>query len=174
MTYARRPMSEPLRRGWTDTGLLLGVAAAVYLADRLSKAWVVANVDVGQQVPVLGDLVQVWHTENEGAAFGLLQSGGLLFVGVGIATLVAIAWIHLTGRMRGGPAAVLLGMVLGGTLGNLTDRLIDGSVTDFISVGIGSLRWPTSNVADAAVVTGILGLVVLSSVLDRRAAASAA
>jgi signal peptidase II len=64
--------------------------------------------------------------------------------------------------------------VLGGTLGNLTDRLLDGSVPDFVSVGIGTLRWPTFNVADASVVVGILGLVLFLSVLDRRAAASAA
>ena len=72
------------------------------------------------------------------------------------------------------PAAALLGLVLGGTLGNLTDRLIDGSVPDFVSVGFGSLRWPTFNVADSSVVIGILGLVLLLSVLDRRTAASAA
>jgi signal peptidase II len=69
---------------------------------------------------------------------------------------------------------VLLGLVLGGTLGNLTDRLVDGSVTDWVSVGIGSIRWPTWNVADAAVVCGILGILVYLSVLDRRAAARTA
>ena len=89
-------------------------------------------------------------------------------------TLVAIGWVHLTGRLRGAVAAVLLGLVLGGTLGNLTDRLIDGSVTDFVSVGIGSLRWPTFNVADSAVVVGIIGIVLYLSYLDRRATTRAA
>ena len=167
-------MSRPtIRPPWTETGLLLGVATVVYVADRLTKAWVVANVDIGQQVSALGDLVQIWHTENEGAAFGLLQGGGVLFIVVGLATLGAIAWFHVTGRVRGSLAAGLLGLILGGTLGNLTDRLVDGSVTDFVSVGIGSLRWPTWNVADASVVVGIVGLVVLLSVLDRRAVESA-
>jgi signal peptidase II len=163
-----------MRQPRAESGLLLGVAALVYLADRLTKAWVVANIDLGEQIPVLGDFIQLWHTENQGAAFGLLQGGGVLFVAIGLITLLAIGWVHVTGRLRGGPAAVLLGLVLGGTLGNLTDRLLDGSVPDFVSVGIGTLRWPTFNVADASVVVGILGLVIFLSVLDRRAAASAA
>jgi len=163
-----------MRRPWAESGLLLTVAALVYLVDRLTKTWVVANIDLGEQVNVVGDFIQIWHTENEGAAFGLLQGGGVIFIGVGVVTLLAIAWVHFTGRVRGAPAAVLLGLVLGGTLGNLTDRLIDGSVPDFVSVGFGSLRWPTFNVADSSVVIGILGLVLLLSVLDRRTAASAA
>jgi signal peptidase II len=164
----------PLRNAWAETGLLLATAAVVYLLDRVTKAWIVANVEEGEQIRVIGDLVQIWHTENEGAAFGLLQGGSILFLVVGAATLVVIAWVHATGRVRGNPAAVLLGLVLGGTLGNLTDRLVDGSVTDWISVGIGSIRWPTWNVADAAVVCGILGILVYLSVLDRRAAARTA
>ena len=163
-----------MRRPWAESGLLLTVAALVYLVDRLTKTWVVANIDLGEQVNVVGDFIQIWHTENEGAAFGLLQGGGMVFIAVGLVTLLAIAWVHVTGRLRGAPAAALLGLVLGGTLGNLTDRLMDGSVPDFVSVGFGTLRWPTFNVADASVVIGILGLVLLLSVLDRRTAASAA
>jgi signal peptidase II len=164
----------PLRNVWAESGLLLGIAAVVYLTDRLTKAWVVANVDIGQQIPVIGDFLQIWHTENEGAALGLLPGGGLIFLVVGFVTLVAIGWVHLTGRVRGAAAAVLLGMILGGTLGNLTDRLIKGSVTDWVSVGIGTLRWPTFNVADPSVVVGILGLVLLLSIHDRRAATNTA
>jgi signal peptidase II len=163
-----------LNTTWAETGLLLATAAVTYLLDRVTKAWIVANVEVGERIPVIGDVIQIWHTENEGAAFGLLQGGGVLFLVVGLSTLVVISWVHLTGRLRGAPAAILLGLVLGGTLGNLTDRLVDGSVTDWVSVGIGSLRWPTWNVADAAVVCGILGLILYLSILDRRAAARTA
>jgi signal peptidase II len=163
-----------LNTTWAETGLLLATAAVTYLLDRVTKAWIVANVEVGERIPVIGDVIQIWHTENEGAAFGLLQGGGVLFLVVGIGTLIVISWVHLTGRFRGAPAAILLGLVLGGTLGNLTDRLVDGSVTDWVSVGIGSLRWPTWNVADAAVVCGILGLILYLSILDRRAAARTA
>jgi len=155
--------------------ILLGVATLAVIGDRLTKAWVVATVEVGEQIPVIGDLLQVWHTENSGAAFGLLPGGGALFVMVGIATLAVVAWVHLTGRLPGPWAALLLGLVAGGTLGNLVDRLAGGTVTDFISVGIGDrLRWPTFNVADSAVFIGIVALVMLLSIHDRRAAADAA
>ncbi|HEV7200046.1 MAG TPA: signal peptidase II [Candidatus Limnocylindria bacterium] len=164
----------PLRNVWAESGVLLATGAVVYLADRLTKAWVVANVDIGEQIPVIGDVLQIWHTENEGAAFGLLPGGGIVFLVVGFVTLIAIGWVHFTGRVRGAAAAVLLGMILGGTLGNLTDRLIDGSVTDWVSVGIGSIRWPTFNVADSSVVVGILGLILLLSIHDRRTATNTA
>ena len=111
--------------------ILLGVATLAVIGDRLTKAWVVATVEVGEQIPVIGDLLQVWHTENSGAAFGLLPGGGALFVMVGIATLAVVAWVHLTGRLPGPWAALLLGLVAGGTLGNLVDRLAGGTVTDF-------------------------------------------
>jgi signal peptidase II len=166
--------TTPARHRWMDTGILLAVASLVFAADRLTKAWIVANVDVGAQINVLGDFLQIWHTENAGAAFGLLQGGGILFVVIGVVTLGVIGWVHLTGRIPGAVPALLMGLVLGGTLGNLTDRLAGGTVTDFVSVGIGDFRWATFNVADAAVVTGILGLVIVLSVLDRRAAARTA
>jgi signal peptidase II len=159
-----------LRNAWSETGILLATAAAAYLLDRVTKAWIVANVEIGEQIPVIGNLVQVWHTENSGAAFGLLQGGGPIFVAVGIATILVVAWVHFTGRLPGSLPAVLLGLVVGGTLGNLVDRLLDGKVVDWISVGIGSLRWPTFNVADASMFCGIVALLVYLSVQDRRAA----
>jgi signal peptidase II len=162
-----------LRNTWAESGLLLATAAVVYLLDRITKAWVVANVEIGERSQSSAMSSDLAHGEP-GAAFGLLQGGRLVFLLVGFGTLAVITWVHLTGRLRGAAAAVLLGFVLGGTLGNLTDRLIDGSVTDWVSVGVGSLRWPTWNVADAAVVCGILGLVLYLSIVDRRTAARTA
>ena len=164
----------PLRPAWAESGLLLATAAGVYLLDRFTKAWIVANVGVGEQIPVIGDLLQIWHVENAGAAFGMLAGAGILFVVVGIGTLAVIGWVHLTGRIRGMAAAILLGLVAGGTLGNLVDRLTSGVVVDFISFGIGSLRWPAFNVADSALFCGIVGLLLLLTVADRRTAARTA
>lgn len=164
----------PLRNAWPETGLLLATAAAVYLLDRVTKAWIVANLDVGEQIRVIGDLVQIWHVVNAGGAFGVLAGAGILFAVVGMGTLVVIGWVHLTGRLRGMTAAILLGLVAGGTLGNLVDRLTSGLVVDFVSVGIGSLRWPAFNVADSALFCGIVGLLLLLTVADRRSAARTA
>ena len=110
-----------------------------------------AAIRLGEQVRVLGDLVQIWHAQNQGAAFSLFQGGQLLFcvvdrAGAGDARLLltgpasgAVRWLH-----------VVLGVILGGTLGNFADRVRLGYVTDWISVGIGNTRWPTFNVADSS------------------------
>ncbi len=132
----------------------------ILVADQLSKALVVANVAVGERVGVLGDLVQVWHAQNRGASFSLLQGATILFLVVSIVSVAMVAYFHRSLRERGWWVHLVLGVVLGGTLGNFIDRLRQGYVTDWLSVGIGDLRWPTFNVADSSIVVGI-GVLVL-------------
>ena len=142
------------------TILLVGTAALIYLADQVTKALVVANLDHREIVPVLGEFVRLWHVRNDGAAFSLLPGATWLFIPVTIVALGMVAWFHRSFRDRGPWIHVVLGAVLGGTLGNLTDRVRFGYVVDWVDVGIGDLRWPTFNVADPAVVIGI-GILVL-------------
>jgi signal peptidase II len=123
---------------------------------------------VGDRVPVLGDLVVLWHVQNRGAAFSLFQDAALLFYVVTVAAFGLIAYFHRALAGRGPWLQLVLGVVLGGTLGNLIDRLRLGYVTDFVSVGIGDLRWPTFNVADASIVVGILTLVGYLTLRDPR------
>lgn len=159
------PGRAPNRRR-AEAAVLLGTAAVVYAADQLTKALVVANIDIGQRVNVVGDVVQLWHAENSGAAFSLLQNGQLLFVVVSLFALALITYFFRTLHGRSFGIFVLLGLVLGGTLGNFTDRLRHGKVTDFVSIGIGEIRWPTFNVADSSIVIGILAFVVLLTLFD--------
>lgn len=140
--------------------VLLVAALAIVVADQLTKALVVANVAVGERIRVIGDLVQVWHAQNAGAAFSLFQGGTVIFLLVSVLSIVMVAYFHRTLRGRGPWLQVVLGVVLGGTLGNFIDRLRQGYVTDWLSVGIGDLRWPTFNVADSSIVVGI-GVLVL-------------
>jgi len=156
----------PRTRGPTEV-LALGLTALVVLAaDQLTKALVVAALDVGERLTVLGDLVVLWHVQNRGAAFSLFQDAAVLFYVVTLAAFGMIAYFHRTLAGRGRWLQLVLGVVLGGTLGNLTDRLRLGYVTDFVSVGIGELRWPTFNVADASIVVGILALVGYLTLAD--------
>jgi signal peptidase II len=156
----------PRTRGSTEL-LALGLTAlVVFVADQLTKALVVAALDVGARAEVLGDLVVLWHVQNRGAAFSLFQDASVLFYVVTLAAFGMIAYFHRALAGRGPWLHVVLGAVLGGALGNLTDRLRLGYVTDFISVGIGDLRWPTWNVADASIVLGILTLVGYLTLLD--------
>ncbi|MDP9249953.1 MAG: signal peptidase II [Chloroflexota bacterium] len=144
----------------------------VLVADQLSKAAVAAFIGLHDRVRVVGDLVQLWHAQNRGAAFSLFQGGTLLFVVVSVLAFGLIGYLYRS--FRGGPLWLyaVLGVALGGVLGNLVDRLRLGYVTDFVSIGIDNLRWPTFNVADASIVLGI-GMIVIRLLLtdaDRREA----
>lgn len=149
--------------------LVAGTAAILYVADQVTKALVVASMPFGARQEVLGDLVQLWHVRNTGAAFSLFPGATWLFLVVTAGALLMIAYFYRAFRARGAWIHVVLGAILAGTLGNLTDRLRNGYVVDFVSVGIGDVRWPTFNVADSALVVGI-GLLVLylSFAGDRR------
>jgi signal peptidase II len=155
----RREPSAP--GGRANLLTMLGVAAVVLLADQVTKALVVAAVPVGHRVQVIGDFVQIWHAQNSGAAFSLFEGGFLLFVAVTIVALAMIVYFHRSFAGRSRWLQVILGVVLGGTLGNFSDRVRFGYVTDWLSVGIGSTRWPTFNIADSGVVVGIILLVVV-------------
>jgi signal peptidase II len=149
--------------------VMLGVALVIYVADQATKAAIVATLAVGERVHVLGDVVQLLHARNSGAAFSILQGELWLFVIVTVAALVMVAYFHRVLRERSIWLQVILGAILGGALGNFTDRIRFGYVVDFVSVGIGDLRWPTFNVADSAVVCGIGLLVIYLTIADRRA-----
>jgi len=152
--------------------VLLLTAIGLLIADQVTKALVVADLAVGQRVSVIGDVVQVWHAQNRGAAFSLFQGGTVVFLVVSVLSVGLVAYFQRALRERSPWLHVVLGMVLGGTLGNLVDRLRQGYVTDWLSIGLGDTRWPTFNIADASVVIGI-GILVLYLVLtnpDRREA----
>jgi signal peptidase II len=139
--------------------VLAGTALVIYAADQVSKAIVVTALDPGESFNVLGDFVRIWYVQNTGAAFSLFPGAIWLFIPVTVLALVMIGYFFRSFRDRGPGIHIVLGAILGGTLGNLTDRVRLGYVVDFISVGIGDWRFPTFNVADSAVVVGI-GLLV--------------
>lgn len=159
--------------GIAKPAILLVTALVILVADQLTKALVVANVAVGERVNLIGDLVQVWHAQNRGASFSLLQGASLLFLVVSILSVGLVVYFHRTLRGRAWWLHLVLGVVLGGTLGNFVDRLRQGAVTDWLSIGIGDLRWPTFNIADSSLVVGI-GILVLYLLLDRPDAREAA
>ena len=130
--------------------VLLTTAVLVFLIDHVSKWLVTQNIALGGQVPSSGPIT-IHHIENRGAAFGLFPQMQFIFLAVALAVA---AYILVAGR-RFGPGVfpqVLLGMVLGGALANAVDRVVQGYVVDFIDLQ----RWPVFNVADMAIVLGIL------------------
>jgi signal peptidase II len=132
-------------------------ALGVVLADQLSKFGIRSNLLVGQSLFEVGFFQITRVPPNTGAAFGLFQdhSFALTIVAIIVAGLLLLyafiirrQLLPLGGRLAG----IALGLVLGGTIGNLVDRLLFGGVTDFISVG----WWPAFNIADSSVVVGVI------------------
>ena len=155
------------------TLVLAGTALGLYAADQVSKAIVVATVEPGERFDVIGQLVQLWHVHNTGAAFSILPGATWLFVPVTVLAIGMVGYFHRTLHDRGLWIHVILGAILAGALGNLTDRLRLGWVTDFVSIGFGDVRFPTFNIADSAVVLGIGALVIYLTFLERRLSAEA-
>jgi signal peptidase II len=139
--------------------IFLGLAAAIIVADQLTKAWIAASIQPGESISVLGDFLRLVHSQNTGALFGLFRESAILF---GLASLLVIGLIVVyharSGRSR--YMSVALGLLLGGAIGNLIDRLRLGYVVDFVDAGIGNIRWYTFNVADAAISLAIVLLLV--------------
>lgn len=139
------------------------VAAALYGVDQLTKYLVVANLELGRVVPVLGEVLQLRYVRNDGAAFSI--GSGFTWVFTIASTLIAIAIVWYARRLRSLPWAVTLGLVLGGALGNLTDRLVRepsfglGHVIDFIQL----YAFPAIfNIADMGVVIGMGAFILLT------------
>jgi len=143
--------------------LAYGLAGAVVVLDRLTKIWIRHNVTPWDRIPVIPGLFDIVHTENRGMAFGLMNESAsswrtLLLVGVAGAVLVAVAVLiwrlpgQLSAHQRFSSAA--LGLILGGAIGNVYDRVVQGGVTDFLDLYVGRYHWPAFNVADSAITVG--------------------
>ena len=156
--------SAPVRR--PRTRLLLALAVAVLAVDLASKVTVVATMTPGQNIRWLGGLVYLSFYRNTGAAFSFAQGATVLFSLLAVA--VAVVIVRQSRRLFSNGWAVALGLVLGGAVGNLVDRIfrapgvLQGGVVDFISVfGPDGRVWPIFNAADSAIVCGgILGAVL--------------
>jgi signal peptidase II len=159
-----------------ELAVLLMTALVWLVADQVTKALVEGNVALGDQVDVLGNLVVIWHVQNTGSAFSLFQFEGslILFYAVHLVALGMVVYFHRTFHGRSLWLQVILGIVLGGSIGNLFDRLRHGYVTDFISVGFGDVRFPTWNIADAGITVGISLLVIYLVFLEPRRSESPA
>ena len=138
--------------------VFFGLALTVLVLDQLTKAWLTSNLSPGEVMSVIGDYVRLVYSQNSGALFGLFRDNALLF---GIVSIVVIGLIVAYQRQVGSSLylSIALGLLLGGALGNVTDRLRLGYVVDFVDIGIGALRWYTFNVADAAISLSIVLLI---------------
>ncbi|MBX5466366.1 MAG: signal peptidase II [Firmicutes bacterium] len=135
--------------------ILLLTAALVVALDRWTKAWVRAHAVPGETFWHWGRVVAFTYVLNRGAAFGLFPNGTALFVVVAIGLLAAVVYLGATRHHWAVSTAIGFGLLAGGAIGNLWDRLGAGEVVDFINLH----WWPVFNVADSAIVVGMVLLV---------------
>lgn len=156
-TEGRAPIAKSPTR---DRLWFLAVGAAVFAADQITKGLALDLLGDGRTVDVIGEILRFRLSFNPGGAFGLLQGAPLLFfVASSVIVVMVAVW-----AWRGTAPFWTLGLIFGGGLGNLFDRLTRppaaffGEVVDFIQLPY----WPTFNIADSAIVIGVVSLIVQS------------
>jgi signal peptidase II len=136
-------------QAWARAGL---VVAVVVFLDQVTKALVRSGLSPGDEDPVL-PAVKLVHVRNSGVAFGAFEGGGVIVIALVAGALGALLFYFSTHAER--PWAWLpTGLLLGGALGNIIDRIRDGAVTDFVKLP----GWPAFNVADVSITFGVLAL----------------
>lgn len=145
------------------------IGAVIFVLDRITKWIIRARVTAWDDIVVIPHFFSIVHAENRGAAFGLFsESTGTLhnFLLIGLSVIVLVFLSNVLWQQRHGNFARAwmlragLGLVLGGALGNVYDRITTGTVTDFLEFYIGDHQFPSFNVADSAITTGA-GLLLL-------------
>lgn len=127
--------------------------------DQFTKYWIRANLLPGESFPEIGNLTII-HIQNTGSAFGLFQNQTIVLTIIAVVGLVVIFFFfhYLPQSML---SSFILGLIVGGDLGNLTDRIRLGRVTDFIYFRLwNDFYWPAFNVADSALSIGIIALAI--------------
>jgi signal peptidase II len=152
--------APPLRR-LLAYRVLLALALTVIALDQASKAWINARLPLGTYgppgaIPVVRGFLYLVHVGNTGAAWSMLTGRSVLLALLAATTLLAIfVWRRALG-LRDRVAQVCFGLLCGGIIGNLADRLLHGHVIDFLDFHFGSYAYPTFNLADAGICVGIL------------------
>jgi len=148
--------SSSLRLDWRQKAAFFIIALLVVSVDQLSKLLIELNLAVGESLPETG-FFRFTHIRNTGASFGLFQDQSLALAIVSIISIIVLLYLILFMYRRipflgTTPVKISLGLMLGGVVGNLIDRLSSGYVTDFIDFSF----WPAFNIADSATVVGAI------------------
>ena len=167
-TDALTPFSTARRSlapGWSEWLALLAVAVAAVIADQVTKHIVSSELALGERGAV-SEWFSIHHVQNSGIAFGFFSGATSI---VTLLTAVAIVWMLVFFARSGGRHPVLpvaLGLVIGGSMSNLVDRIRLGHVTDFLDLR----HWPAFNLADTFIVVGVGTLLAALVLADRTTA----
>jgi len=152
----------------------LTIALAVIAVDQASKTWIVGFFSErgGEPVAVLTPFFNLVLTGNRGMSFGLFNTNAAMNTGVftalaGVIVIALFVWLR---RAHNPLIRLAIGMIIGGAIGNVIDRLMRGAVVDFLDFHLGSWHWYAFNIADAAICLGVIAL-LLDGLLARPKAA---
>ncbi|MDO7905385.1 signal peptidase II [Paenibacillus sp. JX-17] len=144
------------------------IALIVFLLDQGVKYLIATQLELGEQIPVIGQFFVITSHRNQGAAFGILEGQRWFFIVITIVVVIAIVWyLRKTSRNGQKLLSVALSLVLGGAVGNFLDRAVSGKVVDFAQFTFGTYVFPIFNIADSAIVIGV-ALIILDTLLDSR------
>ena len=139
---------------------LLVIAGLILLADQVSKMMIVDAMPLFHSIEVIPGFFSLTHVKNPGGAFGFLAASGsnirvFVFIFVSMAAVFFLLYVYMKTPRKYKALSLGFASVFGGALGNMTDRIRLGEVTDFFDVYAGRLHWPAFNVADAAICVGM-------------------
>ncbi|QKS71505.1 signal peptidase II [Paenalkalicoccus suaedae] len=142
------------------------IALVIIGLDQLTKWLVVRNMEIGESIPIIENVIYLTSHRNAGAAFGILQGQQTLFV---IATVIVCSVVvyMIKTQVKSPWYGIALGLILGGAIGNFIDRVRQGEVVDFVDTYIFSYNFPIFNVADAALVVGV-GIAIIYIFFEER------
>ncbi|MBW2971832.1 signal peptidase II [Candidatus Woesearchaeota archaeon] len=134
---------------------LVLISIAIIIVERIVKFYITENLRMGESIPVMGSFLMITRTENLGGGFGVLAGQSIIFISAAILVLVLIVYFYnkiIYDRLLVFASA----FILGGTVGNMMDRLFFGHVIDYIDFAV----WPTFNLSDVSLVTGVVLLFI--------------
>lgn len=137
--------------------IICSTALIVVLLDQLTKFLIRKNFQLNQSLPIVKNAFHLTYITNTGSAFGLFKNFNLFFILFSIAVIIAIFYYIKKINEKERKLQFAAGLLLGGTIGNLIDRLVHSSVTDFLDFRI----WPVFNVADSAVTISVVLLIII-------------
>jgi signal peptidase II len=135
------------------------LASIIIVIDQISKYYIIKNFELGDSVNILNEFIKLTYIKNPGGAFSIFSNFSYSFrmiFFIVISILVVILIILYYNKIKKLTMKIATGLLLGGTLGNLIDRIKFGEVIDFIDIGISKYRWPTFNLADVSICTGVI------------------
>jgi len=144
------------------------IALAVLVLDQITKKIVENGMEVGDKISVIGTFFMFHYIRNDGAAFSMLRNQRVLFIVITMCVVIGIIWYIQRNRTTGRRLFLAaLGLILGGAVGNMIDRILYGEVVDFFQFTFGNYIFPIFNIADIGITVGV-AMILLDTLLDMK------